>query len=91
MEYTEISGSLLLEAIDSGIENVLGPESARLILRTMKMIYSVDDSAILSNPKVFEEKLCKMLGHASASVLASISSQIRRMLSAGAGEAPSAT
>jgi hypothetical protein len=46
----------------------------------MKIIYNLDEDAIISRPKVFEEKLRKVLGNAAQSVLDSISEKVRELL-----------
>jgi hypothetical protein len=46
----------------------------------MKMVYRLDEKAIISNPNVFEEKLRKVLGQVSESVLKSVSEQVRLLL-----------
>jgi hypothetical protein len=79
-DHREISYFNLLGAIRDGVEDVLGPGSARLILQTMKIIYNLDEDAIISRPKVFEEKLRKVLGNAAQSVLDSISEKVRELL-----------
>ena len=79
-DHREISDIVLLEAMRLGIENVLGRGSAKLVFQTMKMVYRIDEKAIISNPNVFEEKLRKVLGHASESVLKSVSEQVRLLL-----------
>jgi hypothetical protein len=80
LDYREISDLVILEAIYLGIEKVLGFGSAKLVFQTMKMIYRMDEKAIISNPSIFEEKLRKVLGHASESVLKSVSEQVRLLL-----------
>jgi hypothetical protein len=78
--YREITYYSLLEAISEGVEGILGADSARLILQTMKMIYGLDENSILSNPGVFEEKLRRVLGNASPTVLDSICDRVRQLL-----------
>ena len=79
-DHREISYFNLLGAIRDGVEDILGPGSARLIIQTMKIIYNLDEDAIVSRPKVFEEKLRKVLGKAAQSVLDSISEKVRGLL-----------
>ena len=80
IDFREISGLILQEAIHIGVEKVLGPGSAKLIFQTMKMIYRLDEDVIVSNPNVFEEKLRKVLGRSAEAVLRSVSEQVRRLL-----------
>ena len=79
-EHKELSYLSLLGAVREGIEGVMGPGSARLILQTMKIIYNLDECAIISRPSAFEEKLRKVLGNASHPGLDSISSKVRDLL-----------
>ena len=80
MDHREISDLVILEAIYAGVEKVLGMGSAKLVFQTMKMVYRLDEKAIISNPNIFEEKLRKVLGHVSESVLKSVSEQVRLLL-----------
>jgi hypothetical protein len=80
VDYRDISDLVILEAMYSGVEKVLGAGSAKLVFQTMKMVYRLDEKAIISNPSIFEEKLRKVLGHASKSVLKSVSEQVRLLL-----------
>jgi hypothetical protein len=80
VDYRDISDLVILEAMYSGVEKVLGAGSAKLVFQTMKMVYRLDEKAIISNPSIFEEKLRKVLGHASESVLKSVSEQVRLLL-----------
>ena len=80
LDHREISDIVILEAMYVGVEKVLGAGSAKLVFQTMKMVYRLDEKAIISNPNVFEEKLRKVLGHVSESVLKSVSEQIRLLL-----------
>jgi hypothetical protein len=44
------------------------------VFKTLKLVYRMDEDAIVSNPKLFEEKVRKMLGDSAAeSVLKAIS------------------
>jgi hypothetical protein len=80
LDHREISDIVILEAMYLGVEKVLGAGSAKLVFQTMKMIYRLDEKAIISNPNVFEEKLRKVLGQVSESVLKSVSEQVRLLL-----------
>jgi hypothetical protein len=80
VDHREISDVVILEAMHAGVEKVLGAGSAKLVFQTMKMVYRLDEKAIISNPNIFEEKLRKVLGHVSESVLKSVSEQVRLLL-----------
>lgn len=70
----------MLDAIVDGIEDVMGKDSGRLIMQTMKTVYKINEEAILSNPSLFQEKMQKMLGSTSKMVLDSASKKIKEIV-----------
>lgn len=79
-ESRQLHASVVLEALVTGTEDVLGKGSWNLISRTMKLIYGIDENMFISNPKVFEEKLQKVLGASSEIVLGSIIKKVKSLL-----------
>lgn len=70
--------------IRAGIDRVLGAETGVLVLRTMKLVYRIDEAAILENPQVFEDKLARIVGEKAVDIaLKSISSEIRKYIQEG--------
>lgn len=59
----------VLQAIEDGIDNILGPNSSKLVFKTLHLIYSFDKDAIPSNIERFDELISRMLGSTSAKVL----------------------
>lgn len=81
IESRGIPTSAILEAVVDGIEDILGKGSGRLIIQTMKVVYEIDENAIISDPSIFQEKLQKMLGNTSNIVLESITNKIKETIS----------
>ena len=80
MQSRRIFSSLLLDAIVDGIESVMGKGSGRLVMRTMEMVYKINEEIIISNPSLFQEKLQKILGNSSKTVLTSVNNRIKEIL-----------
>lgn len=80
-EYYKWYPSMVMEIITRGIEKPLDFKTAQLILKTLKLIYKIDENTIISNPIVFEETLQKVLGdNAAVMVLSSIKEEAKRRI-----------
>jgi hypothetical protein len=44
------------------LEKALGRETYDLVIKTLRLVYKIDEETIVSNPELFEEKISKMLG-----------------------------
>jgi hypothetical protein len=76
--YAAWHPAVVLEIIFRGIEKSLDPQTANLIFKTLKLVYKIDEDAIISNPALFEQTLRKIIGNNAAdSVLASIQEQAK--------------
>ena len=71
----------IFRIIRAGIDRVLGAETGSLVLQTMKLVYRIDEAAILANPQIFEDKLAKIVGEKAVDIaLKSISSEMRKYI-----------
>lgn len=68
----------VLEAIDNGIEGAFGPESARLVFKTLKLVYNLDREAIPSRIERFDELLERIFGTAAVPLRKRIMSELER-------------
>ncbi|HJS81661.1 MAG TPA: hypothetical protein VJ742_02375, partial [Nitrososphaera sp.] len=80
IQSRKIASSHLLNAIIEGIEREMGRGSGRLVMRTMEMIYKINEEQIVSDPSLFQEKLQKILGSSSKTVLNSVNNRIKEIL-----------
>ncbi len=80
VESRRIGPSIILDAIVDGIEDVMGKDSGKLIMQTMKTVYKINEEGIVSNPSLFQEKLQKILGNTSKMVLDSASKKIKEIM-----------
>lgn len=73
--------SATIEIIARGVEKSLDPLTAKLVFKTLKLVYKIDENEIVSNPALFEETLRRIIGgNAADVVLASIEEQIRQLM-----------
>ncbi len=79
-ESRKMDSAVMLEAIVGGIEDALGEGSGKLIMKTMKTVYRIDEDMILSNPNLFQEKMQRLLGNTSKIVLDSANRRIKETL-----------
>ncbi|GEM_PF-1760554 len=61
-----------IEDIGRYLEEALDKVTAILILKTLKLIYRVNESEIISNPDKFESVMKIMLGHSAKDILRNI-------------------
>jgi hypothetical protein len=87
--YEPINGQAF-NLIKRGLDKFFGEESAHMVLRTLKLVYHMDEKFIISNPEIFEDTLGKMFKRSSKEMLSAISDEIkaelkgrRRKMSAG--------
>lgn len=75
--YTYWHKSMILELMNKALDRVLGPGSANLVLKTLKLVYKLDAADIIvSRPELFEGKLQKLLGVAANEVLDAIKREV---------------
>ena len=87
-EYTIYQGGIyiqwhplmVLEIINKAIDRVLGPGVSTILLKTLKLIYGLDDDTLLSQPELFEEKLQKMFGKSDKIILSKIQKEMTMQL-----------
>jgi len=69
---------LVLEAIVDAIENVFGPGLAKLIFRTLELVYKLDNEAIPFNIEQFDDSLNLIFGTAARPLRKRIMSELER-------------
>ncbi|HXG07415.1 MAG TPA: MEDS domain-containing protein [Nitrososphaera sp.] len=87
-EYTIYQGgvffqwqpSMILRIIDRAIDDVLGPGTSRLLLKTLKLVYNADRDSIVSKPELFEAMLRGVFGKTATIVLDNIQREITKEL-----------
>jgi hypothetical protein len=57
------------EVIRKRFDQALGKEASELIFKTLRMVHMVDEQTIGTDRELFEEKIKKVLGPATAEVL----------------------
>jgi hypothetical protein len=76
--YREWHAGFVLGIVRNAIEKALGKGSDVLVIRTLKLIYKLDENTMLSQPELFVEKLYKVLGKSAAeAVLETIVKDLR--------------
>jgi hypothetical protein len=79
--YSTWYPSAIIDMITSGIEKSLDARTAKLILKTFKLVYRMDEKLIVSNPTAFEETLRKLVGISAAElILESIKEEVKRRM-----------
>lgn len=68
----------VLEALVDAIENVFGPGSAKLVFRTLELVYKLDSEAIPSNIDRFDELLDRIFGAGAIPLRRRIVSELER-------------
>jgi hypothetical protein len=72
---------IITESIKSGIDKVVGNYTSNLILKTMKLVYHIDEESIVRQPDYFVNKLVKVVGKNIADpILSSILDEIKQHL-----------
>jgi len=66
--YIEWEPRKFIELAHKGIDRALGSDLSKLIFKTMKLCYKVDDSQIVSDPSVLERLLLKLMGKNAADI-----------------------
>ena len=70
-----------INAIKEELDNVLGPKTGHLVLKTIQMVYDINEDVICLEPKRFEDTLVKTLGQpVSSKVLSLIKDRLRQTL-----------
>jgi hypothetical protein len=64
--YREWHPSYIVALVYDGIDRVLGQGMAKLVFKTLKLIYNLEDDIVLTNPEVFEQKLKNITGEQPA-------------------------
>ncbi|HJS81616.1 MAG TPA: MEDS domain-containing protein [Nitrososphaera sp.] len=64
--YREWHPSYTMALVYDGIDRVLGQGMAKLVFKTLKLIYNLEDDIVLTNPEVFEQKLKNITGEQPA-------------------------
>lgn len=62
--------------IEAGLRKALGKETCALIFKTLKLVYQIEKEGVILNPRLFEDKIRKMLGSSAEPVLKIISDTI---------------
>lgn len=79
--YSTWYPSSIVDMIVSGIEKSLDTRTAKLILKTFKLVYKMDEKMIVSNPATFEDTLIKLVGNNAARIiLESIKEEVKRSM-----------
>lgn len=64
-----IDNSSKTEAMMAAMDSWLGPDTTRLVLKTLKLVYKIDEDEIRKQPELFEEKLVKILGDRTVRII----------------------
>ncbi|AFU59081.1 hypothetical protein Ngar_c21510 [Candidatus Nitrososphaera gargensis Ga9.2] len=51
---------------------MLGNETSKLIFKTFKLVYKMDEQSIISNPIQFEDRLKRLLGSQQAKIISEL-------------------
>jgi len=51
-----------VQAVRAKLEKVLGRETCDLVMKTLRLVYRIEEETIVSDPELFEEKISKILG-----------------------------
>jgi hypothetical protein len=79
--YREWEPHMFIELAHKGIDHALGSDLSRLIFKTMKLCYKVDDTQIVSDPSLLERMLLKVMGKNAADVtLAHIKEEVKKSI-----------
>jgi hypothetical protein len=79
--FNRCSSSDISGLIRKGLSYALDEETAKLVFKTMKLIYKVDEEEIVRNPGLFEETLIKIIGKSAAyNALKAISREAKEWL-----------
>ncbi|MEO9321751.1 MAG: MEDS domain-containing protein [Nitrososphaera sp.] len=70
----------VMSLIESSLTTVLGGETCRLVLKTMKLVYKLDQKDIVGSPELFEEKVRKLFGMSGDAILKMLTSTIVEMI-----------
>jgi hypothetical protein len=71
------SDGLAFTLIKRALDKFFGEESAYMVIRTLKLIYHMDEEFIVANPDIFENTIRKMFKLSSKEMLDTISEEIR--------------
>jgi hypothetical protein len=72
---------IITKSIKSGIDKMLGNNTSDLILKTLKLVYHIDEEDIIRQPDLFADKLVKVVGKSAADpILSSILDEIKQYL-----------
>lgn len=63
------SNQKIIAAIKLGIDKTLGDNASNLILKTMKLVYYMDEYFIIQHPNVFVDTLVKLIGGGAANII----------------------
>ncbi|HXG05792.1 MAG TPA: hypothetical protein VNI77_00515 [Nitrososphaera sp.] len=55
----------------TGMDRCLGPDAARLVLKTLDLVYGINGNEIRKHPKLFEDKLGRILGDRTVNIIRS--------------------
>jgi hypothetical protein len=74
-------GHKIISAIRLGIDKTVGNNTSNLILKTMKLIYRIDEDIIIKQPKLFADTLVKIIGDSAAKpILFNILEELRQQV-----------
>jgi|GEM_PF-452611 len=68
-EEEEAASVVIAEAIMTSMDRRLGTDTSRLVLKTLKLVYRINEDEIRERPKLFEEKLGKILGDRTVKII----------------------
>jgi hypothetical protein len=74
--------SQIIECVSISLDRALGGGASLLVFKTMKLVYGLDKSAIVTDLDLFEETLAKLLGEKHSSrVAAEIAKEMKALKS----------
>lgn len=68
----------VVQAIMTAMVRCLGPDTAKLVQKTLKLVYKIDEEKLRMQPEVLEEKLEKLLGDRTTKIITSDASRALR-------------
>jgi response regulator RpfG family c-di-GMP phosphodiesterase len=76
--FDNASKEVVVEAIIAAMDRRLGPDTTRLVQKTLKLVYKIDEDKIREQPELFEEKLEKLLGDRTVKIITNDASKALR-------------
>ena len=76
--YRQWDPDKIMQVISSGLDRSFGGSAAKLIFKTMRLIYKLDDGAILSKPELLEDAIRRLTRSSADSILNVLSNEFKQ-------------